>query len=688
MSDQPKHTSPEKHPGKPSRLHKVLERLDFSARPEPHSADAALDPANQHEHGHRFHAEGNKDTVPEIRYADVGVTGRTEVEAHPSHLHHAGEDVFPVPDDPSPGHHHDTSRHIHRDSEEKDLFDNNLQHTHSSSIDKKEQFVLENTIDLESGSEVPAKPTFLQRARFYSKKYRWTVVLFFGLFFTAWWISIVAQDKHRHQWLIPTVLWILLMIRFITFYVPSRYVLVWANWVWQRTFIPVRNLIPQKYWPICEAFLTALTILVATFATPTIEGSNLNERAVSLLGYVVFYFGFFVVSRYKRRINWHTVSVGIFAQYVVALFVLRTKAGYDFFNWISFLARKLLSFAGDGAAFLTSQEVVSKGYFIANTIPSIIFFIAFIHIWYYYGILQWCIGKFAVIFFWAMEISGAEAVVAAASPFIGQGESAIMVKPFIGHMTDAELYQVLVSGYATIAGSVLAAYVNMGVNPAALITSCVMSIPASLAASKMVFPETEESLTANRVVVPEDTTEEAHNVLHAFSNGAWVGLQVGLSIATNLLCIIALVALIDALLTWFGGFWNITPDLTLEMIMGYLFYPVAYMLGITHAKDIYPVAKLLGTKMIQNEFVAYTALMHSPEYADLEPRSRMLATFALCGFSNLGSIGIQIGVLGQIAPARKGRVAQFALSALLVGTFVTYTSACAAGMAMDRVPNA
>lgn len=667
-----------------SPVKKIFNKVNLNERQVPHSIDPALDPSNQHEHAHRFHEGHGEHLGPEIRYADVGVGGRIELESTPKHLHHAGEEVRPVPDDPSPGHQHDTEKNAHHILHEKDAFNNNLEEVPSQSSEL-EKNSYKSHVDVESGA-ASDRPNILQRFRLASKHYRWVVVLFFGLFFTAWWISIVAQDKHRHMWLIPTVLWILLMIRFTTFYTPTRYLLVWANWVWQRTFVPVRNMIPKRFWPYCEAFLTIMTVLVATFATPSTDGSNLNERAVSLLGYCVFYFGFFVFSRYKNRINWHTVWVGIFAQYVVALFVLRTKAGYDFFNWISFLARKLLSFAGDGAAFLTSADVVAKGYFIANTIPSIIFFIAFIHIWYYFGILQWCIGKFAVIFFWAMQVSGAEAVVAAASPFIGQGESAILVKPFISHMTDAELFQVLVSGFATIAGSVLAAYVNMGVNPAALITSCVMSIPASLAASKLVYPETEESLTANRVVVPEDTTEEAHNVLHAFSNGAWVGLQVGLAMITNLLCIIALVALIDALLTWFGGFWNITPDLTLEMIMGYLFYPVAYMLGITNSKDIYPVAKLLGIKMIQNEFVAYTALVKSPDYADLEPRSRMLATFALCGFSNMGSIGIQIGVLGQIAPERKGRVAQFALAALLVGTFTTYTSACAAGMALDKVP--
>lgn len=218
------------------------------------------------------------------------------------------------------------------------------------------------------------------------------------------------------------------------------------------------------------------------------------------------------------------------ANEIRSLFVLRTGAGYSIFGFISELARDLLGFAQDGVAFLSDAETASSTFFFFSVLPAIIFFVALVQLLYYWGVLQWFISKCAVFFFWAMRVSGAEALVAAASPFIGQGESAMLIKPFVAHLTMAELHQVMTSGFATIAGSVLVAYLGLGVNGEALISSCVMSIPASLAISKMRYPETEETLTAGRVVIPDDDEHKAANSLHAFANGAWLGLKIAVSI--------------------------------------------------------------------------------------------------------------------------------------------------------------
>lgn len=373
-------------------------------------------------------------------------------------------------------------------------------------------------------------------------------------------------------------------------------------------------------------------------------------------------------------------------QFVIALFVLRTKAGYDIFNFISELARLLLGFAKDGVAFLTTPDIAANTYFMFSVIPAIIFFVSFVQLLYYWGILQWFIGKFAVFFFWAMRVSGAEAVVASASPFIGQGESAMLIKPFVPHLTMAEMHQVMCSGFATIAGSVLVAYIGMGLNPQALISSCVMSIPASLAFSKLRYPETEETLTAGRVVVPDDDEHKAANALHAFANGAWLGLKIAGMIVSTLLCIIALLNLVDGLLTWWGRYINLDGDydLTLELILGYLLYPVAFLLGVSRqGNDLLLVARLIGVKVITNEFVAFQSLVDedpkSP-YHTLSPRSRLIATYALCGFGNIGSLGTQIGVLSQISPGRSGDVSRLALSALITGVFSTLSSASVAGL--------
>jgi concentrative nucleoside transporter, CNT family len=197
----------------------------------------------------------------------------------------------------------------------------------------------------------------------------------------------------------------------------------------------------------------------------------------------------------------------------------------------------------------------------------------------------------------------------------------------------------------------------------------------------MRMPETEQSLTQGKVVIPPSEDSEKANSLHAFSDGAWTGLLVAGMIACNLLVIIAVVGLVNALLGWFGGFFQV-PELNLTLILGYLMYPVAALLGVTK-QDIYPVAQLIGTKIIQNEFVAYTMLSQQAPYNALDPRSKIIATYALAGFGNIGSLGIQIGVLGQLAPNKKTVFAKIALSALLTGVLATLTSASIAGMVLE-----
>lgn len=430
----------------------------------------------------------------------------------------------------------------------------------------------------------------------------------------------------------------------------------------------------------------------------------MTAGAISLVGLIILIAGLYATSTNRKAINWHTVISGFLIQYIIALFVLRTSVGYDIFEFISRLARELLGFAKDGVAFLTTVEVSQLGMFFFTVLPAIIFFVALVQMLYYWGMVQWFVGKFAVFFFWAMRISGAEAVVAAATPFIGQGESAMLIKPFVPHLTRAEIHQVMCSGFATIAGSVLVAYIGLGVNPQILISSCVMSIPASLACSKMRYPETEESLSAGKIVIPDDDEHKAANTIHAFANGAWLGLQIAFMILTTLLCIIAIVALFDGLLTWFGRYINLRGeyDLTLTLILGYVFYPVAFLLGVPRGPDLLKVSRLIATKIItvrlrlqccnlyaandssQNEFVAYLALTNGTnEYSTMSPRANIIASYSLCGFGNIGSLGTQLGVLSQLAPSRSGDVASLALSALITGVFATLSSASIAGMVIQ-----
>ncbi|KAL9007041.1 MAG: hypothetical protein Q9188_000245 [Gyalolechia gomerana] len=460
---------------------------------------------------------------------------------------------------------------------------------------------------------------------------------------------------HLFIWLLFTGLWLALTLRLCFFYVPVTIITNPIHLVWNNVAVKFVGIIPERMRLPAGAAVVVGVLLIGAFVTPESRDNTRANRAVSLFGLAVIF--------------------------------------------ISELARDLLGFADQGTSFLTSPDVPKLGekgpeirdtyktadndigWFLVGVLPAVIFFVALVQLLYYWGTLQWLIQKFAVFFFWSMRVSGAEAVVAAASPFIGQGESAMLIKPFVAHLTQAELHQVMCSGFATIAGSVLVAYIGLGVNGQALISSCVMSIPASLAISKLRYPETEETLTTGRCVIPDDDEHRAANSLHAFANGAWLGLKIAGMILATLLCILALLGLANGLLTWWGRYLNINdPPLTVELIVGYICYPIAFLLGVPRNGDLLKVAQLIGTKLIANEFVAYTNLQTDPAYADLSPRSRLIATYALCGFANLGSLGTQIGVLSQIAPGRGGDVSRLAISALVAGALSTLTSASIAGL--------
>ncbi|CAG86430.2 DEHA2C15290p [Debaryomyces hansenii CBS767] len=506
-----------------------------------------------------------------------------------------------------------------------------------------------------------------------------------GSFFTAWWLSILIQDKHRHEWLIPTVLWGLLMLRLISWHCRILYVLFnycQKVWYFVTDIVYTKILTTRPRRLMVGAVITVGVILLGTFVPTETEYSRREDRAVSFFGIVVAIFGLYLTSNNRNIIQWNTVIGGVLMQFIIALFVLRTKCGYDIFNFISTLARELLGFAKDGVAFLTTTEVSQLGMFFFTVLPSVAFFVAFIHIWYYYGVVQWFIGKFAYLFFWTLRVSGAEAITAAASPFLGIGESAILIKDLVPYLTKAELHQIMCSGFSTISGAVLVGYIGLGLNPQALVSSCVMSIPASLAVSKLRYPETEVPVSNSKFNIPTHSEDEAtrpKNVLQAFSNGATLGLRIAGTMMIQCMCIIGLVALCNGLLTWFGNYWNI-HELTLELMLSYILYPIGFLLG-TPRNEILHVTKLIGTKVIQNEFVAYNLLITESPYKEMSKRGTLIATYALCGFSNLGSLGITLGVLNTLTNNSRSRdITSSIISALFTGGIATLTSAAIAAM--------
>ncbi|KAK0724634.1 Na+ dependent nucleoside transporter C-terminus-domain-containing protein [Lasiosphaeris hirsuta] len=503
--------------------------------------------------------------------------------------------------------------------------------------------------------------------------------IFLWLLFTTWLIYGIVYHRDDYGWLVPTLFYIGLCMRLFFNWVPSRLAMIPIRWVWQHTAFKVYEAIPSKLHQPLAALVTLAVFLIGSFVPEETGDNTRAKRAVSIFGLLVMILLLAVTSRDFKRIPWHTVIGGMLTQYIIAVFVLRTQAGYDIFSFISGLARTLLGFATDGLVFLTTEEVRNIHWFLVSVVPAIIFFIALVQLLYHIGLLQWTIVKFATFFFWTLRVSGAEAVVAAATPFIGQGESAMLIRPFISRLTLAELHQIMTCGFATIAGSVLVAYIGLGLNPQALVSSCIMSIPASLAVSKLRYPETEETMTSGKVEIPEDEDEgRTVNALHAFSNGAWLGIKIGATIIASLLCVIALVALVDGFLGWWGKYYDV-PQLSLTYLLGYILWVPSWLLGVSD-RDVHNVARLIGMKIIANEYVAFNSLKTMEPYISMTPRSQLIATYACCGFGNVSSLGIQIGILSQLAPKRAGDVVKVAVSALFSGVLATLTSASVAGM--------
>ncbi|KIK98650.1 hypothetical protein PAXRUDRAFT_656682 [Paxillus rubicundulus Ve08.2h10] len=531
--------------------------------------------------------------------------------------------------------------------------------------------------------DVEGAPAFVKAARTTTSdgKLRVFILVGLALLIFGWWVSATVLEATRGRWVVQTIFaWSLLFIiafRFIPNSVVTRPVsAVWVPFVQEPWYRVPRNIRLTAGW-IC---LLAI-VLGSAFGFPLTGNSDYTHRAISVLGLFVFQCIFYLSSVNRSAISWPTIIVGLFLQQIVALFVLKTGAGFSFFRYIADLAYDFLNEAKVGAQFFFDAETIAKNWFFVNTFASLIFFIATVQMLYYLGVMQWVVKGFAWFFFKLMNVSGAEAVVAAASPWVGQGESACLVKPYVDVMTPSELHVVMTSGFATIAGSVFGAYVSLGVPAQNLVTSSVMSIPASIAISKMRIPEVDEPVTRGRIVVDrgEDAKDAPVNALHAFSRGGLFGLNVAGQILTNVLIILSLVATINAVLTWIGRGFGI-HQLTLQLILGYIGYPVAFFIGVP-SPEILRVSQLLATKLIENEFAAYLELAAiQASSSPLSPRAYTIASYSLCGFANLGSLGIQIGVLSALAPSQAKTIATLAPSAMFCGFISTLQTAGIAGM--------
>jgi concentrative nucleoside transporter, CNT family len=401
---------------------------------------------------------------------------------------------------------------------------------------------------------------------------------------------------------------------------------------------------------------------------------------MSLLGLIALLGIAFLMSNNKSKINWRTVWSGTLLQFVFAVLILKTPWGKAFFVWLNDAVTGFLDFSDAGARFVFGDNF-AEHLFAFKVLPTIIFFSAMITVLYYFGVLQWIVNLMAKVMIKTMGTSGSESLASAVNVFVGQTEAPLLIRPYVPTLTNSELMAVMVGGFANIAGGVLAAYVSMGISAGHLIASSVMSAPASLLMAKMIFPETEHSLTKGSVEVKVERPWA--NVIEAAAEGASEGAKLAINVAAMLIAFIALVALFDAALgktsDLIAAVWSGFPHLTLQGILGWMLRPLAFLMGVPWA-EAGKVGSLMGIKTVLNEFVAYVELEKMIKAGELSQRAQIIATYCLCGFANFSSIAIQIGGIAPMAPERRPDLARLGLKAMIGGALATFQTATIAGM--------
>ncbi len=420
-----------------------------------------------------------------------------------------------------------------------------------------------------------------------------------------------------------------------------------------------------------------------------------------LLGCVVMLGILYLMSGNRKGINWRIVAGGMLLQLVLGLLVLKVEFATAIVDWIASFFVNVLGYTSAGIGFLLTPFGLTEvdgafNNFVFKVLPTIVFFSALSSLFYYLGILQVITKGIAWVMSQTMKLTGAESLAAAANVFIGQTEAPLVIRPYLEGMSKSEIMCLMVGGFATIAGSVFAAYVGFlgGDDPAMqqlfarhLLTASIMSAPAAIVCAKMILPETKEiTLEAQKLDVPKE--QSGANMLDAITTGATDGFKLAVNVGIMLLVFTALIALINSLLVGVGDLAHVNPlivdstggrfsGLTLEYILGLVFAPVAWVMGVS-AQDSMLVGELLGMKTVINEFYAYAKM---PELKGLmEPKSVIITTYALCGFANFASIGIQIGGISALAPTQRKNLTELGFKAMIGGTIASFLTACIAGM--------
>jgi CNT family concentrative nucleoside transporter len=408
----------------------------------------------------------------------------------------------------------------------------------------------------------------------------------------------------------------------------------------------------------------------------------LMNQTVAIFGYVMMVVLAWLISLNRRQFPWRVVLWGTALQVSFAALILKTASGRRFFESAGAVFGRLIEFGGEGSRFLFGEGLGNV--FAFSVLPIIIFFSALTSVLYHAGVMQVVVKGIAWVMQRTLGTSGAESLSAAANIFVGQTEAPLVVKPYVARMTSSELMAIMVGGFATIAGSVMAIYVSFGMDAGHLLTASVISAPAGLLIAKVLQPETETSETAGST--GQSLPRTSGNLIEAISSGASDGLMLMLNVGAMLVAFTSLIALADYCLTelsvWVMGKLSVDAEpLTMSRILGTVFAPLAWLMGIPW-QECRVSGQLLGVKMVATEFVAYQQLGEIMKQSTpaVSPRSAVILTYALCGFSNFASIGIQVGGIGALAPERRADLTRLAFRAMLGGTLACCMTGCIAAV--------
>ncbi len=427
------------------------------------------------------------------------------------------------------------------------------------------------------------------------------------------------------------------------------------------------------------------------------------QRFQGLIGIVLILAIAWLASNNKKRINYRLVISGLLLQSLIALLILKVDAVKNVFQWLGNQMKHIETFAHYGASFVygglmadnggTAVPYRTDGVFIFgfSVLATIILVCILVAIFYHFGIMQRLVSVIARAMNWVMRVSGAEALSNVASAFVGQVEAQVMIRPYLKGMTKSELLASMSGSLACIAGGILVVYVSFGASASYLLAASIMAAPGALVISKIVWPETEPSETMGKVKL--EVKSPYRNMIDAITHGASDGMKISVNVIAMLIGFMGLVALINFLLTKIGGMCNLDFPLTLDWLFGKLFSPLAWSMGVP-TEDVSNVATLMGKKLTLNEFVAFYDLTNTNVTNQagqvvkglqnvMSPKAVMIASFAICGFANFASVGMQIGGIGELAPERRGDLVKLGMKALLCGTLASYLSASIAGLLMS-----